>query len=97
MPKSKEIKFTDEDLSKINEVQQNYNQIQATFGQVAFQRVMLEQQLEQLNDRQIEAEDALHANQDAERDLAKSLNDVYGPGSLDPETGVFTPTEEATE
>lgn len=97
MPKSKEVKFTDEELSKIAEVQTNYNQIQGTFGHIAFQRVMLEQQLEQLNDRQIEAEDALHANQDTERELAKSLNDVYGPGSLDPETGVFTPTEEATE
>ena len=47
------------------------------------------------NDKQIEAEEALQTNQVAERELAKSLNDVYGPGSLDPETGVFTPTDAA--
>ena len=95
MPKTKEVKFTDEELSKITEIQQNYNQIQASFGHVGFQRVILEQQLEQLNDKQIEAEEALQTNQVAERELAKSLNDVYGPGSLDPETGVFTPTDAA--
>jgi hypothetical protein len=32
------------------------------------------------------------ANQDKERELVKELNEKYGPGSLDPETGVFTPT-----
>ena len=26
-----------------------------------------------------------------EQELAKELNDKYGPGSLNPETGVFTP------
>ena len=31
-------------------------------------------------------------NQQKERDLVKELNDKYGPGSLDPQSGVFTPT-----
>ena len=30
--------------------------------------------------------------QDKERELVQSLNEKYGPGSLDPQTGVFTPT-----
>ena len=30
--------------------------------------------------------------QQTERDLVKKLNDKYGPGQLDPATGVFTPT-----
>ena len=29
-----------------------------------------------------------------ERDLVAKLNEKYGPGQLDPQTGVFTPTEE---
>jgi|10_taG_2_1085330.scaffolds.fasta_scaffold43853_2 chromosome segregation ATPase len=97
MAKKKEVKFTDEELGKINEVQQKYSQIQANLGQIAFQRVMVEQQIEQLGDQQLEAEDALQANQESERELARSLNDVYGPGSLDPVSGVFTPTEEPSE
>ena len=32
--------------------------------------------------------------QQKERDLVKELNDKYGPGSLDPQTGVFTPVPE---
>jgi hypothetical protein len=31
-------------------------------------------------------------NQQKERDLVKELNDKYGPGQLDPASGVFTPT-----
>ena len=28
-----------------------------------------------------------------EQEIVKSLNDKYGPGNLDPQTGVFTPVE----
>jgi len=29
--------------------------------------------------------------QDKERELVQQLNEKYGPGQLDPQTGVFTP------
>ena len=32
-----------------------------------------------------------------EQDLVKQLNEKYGPGSLDPATGVFTPAPPNTE
>ena len=38
--------------------------------------------------------------QDNERKLVEELNEKYGPGQLDPQTGVFTPAppqEEAAE
>ena len=41
---------------------------------------------------QTQLESDWSANQDKERELVKELNEKYGPGSLDPETGVFTPT-----
>ena len=31
--------------------------------------------------------------QEQEREFVKVLNEKYGPGQLDPETGVFTPTK----
>ena len=31
-----------------------------------------------------------------ERDLVKTLNEKYGPGQLDPATGVFTPVTPTT-
>ena len=37
--------------------------------------------------------------QDSERKLVEELNEKYGPGQLDPQTGVFTPVpqEKAAE
>ena len=32
--------------------------------------------------------------QQEERDLVATLNQKYGPGQLNPETGVFTPTNQ---
>ena len=32
------------------------------------------------------------AVQQTERDLVAKLNEKYGPGQLDPATGIFTPT-----
>ena len=35
--------------------------------------------------------------QHKERDLVKELNEKYGPGQLDPQTGVFTPAPQEEE
>ena len=53
---------------------------------------MLEQQMKAAEEAQTQLESDWSANQDKERELVKELNEKYGPGSLDPETGVFTPT-----
>ena len=34
---------------------------------------------------------------DNENSVAQELNDKYGPGSLNPETGVFTPAPQPEE
>ena len=44
-----------------------------------------------LEARKTEVEQEYEAVQQQERDLVQTLNDKYGPGSLNPETGVFTP------
>ena len=35
--------------------------------------------------------------QETERNLVKQLNEKYGPGNLDPATGVFTPAPAVAE
>ena len=37
------------------------------------------------------------ALQEREREIVKGLNEKYGPGNLDPATGVFTPAPVITE
>ena len=90
--KTKAVKFTDEELQSLQGLQENYSEKQAQLGQLAVQRILLDQQSEALTVRTTEVEQEYQAVQQEERDLVTTLNEKYGPGQLDPVTGVFTPT-----
>ena len=89
---SKEMKFTDEELQSLQSLQTGYQEKQSVLGQLAVQKILLNQQIDALNMRTEEVEQEYQAVQQEERDLVQKLNDKYGPGQLDPTTGVFTPT-----
>ena len=89
---SSEMKFTDEELQSLQDLQTNYQEKQAALGQLSVQRILVNQQMEALEMRQEELETEYTGVQQEERDLVKKLNDKYGPGQLDPQTGVFTST-----
>ena len=89
---SDEIKFTEEELQELQGLQTGYQEKQTQLGQVAVQRILLDQQSDALETRKTEIEQEYEAVQQQERDLVQKLNEKYGPGSLNPETGVFTPT-----
>ena len=65
-------------------------------GSLAVQRILLDQQSDALEARKTEVEQEYEGVQQQERDLVAQLNEKYGPGSLNPETGVFTPSGEAS-
>ena len=90
---SSEMKFTDEELQSLQDLQNGYQEKQANLGQLSVQRILLNQQMEALEARQVELESEYEAVQQQERDLVQKLNEKYGPGQLDPQTGVFTPAE----
>ena len=46
--KTKEIKFTDEELASLKQIQQDYLECQTAFGQVAIQKIALQQQIDGL-------------------------------------------------
>ncbi len=48
--------------------------------------------MEALDIRTEEVETEYQTVQQEEQDIVKTLNEKYGPGQLDPTTGVFTPT-----
>ena len=91
MKMADEIKFTDEELKSLSDLSQSYQSIQASFGQIRVQKILAEQQAEALEEAEVKMEADYAENQEKERDLVKELNDKYGPGQLDPQTGVFTP------
>ena len=88
---SDEIKFSDEELKDLGDLQQSYQDKEAMLGQIAVQKILLNQQVEAIENRQVELEGEYEEVQQTERDLVQKLNDKYGPGQLDPQTGVFTP------
>jgi len=88
---SKEVKFTDDELKSLQGLQTSYQEKQNVLGQLAVQKILLNQQLEALEVREVEVETEYQTTQQEERDIVKTLNDKYGPGQLDPTTGVFTP------
>ena len=95
-----EIKFTDEELKSLQELSQNYQNIQASFGQIKVQKILNQQQADALEEAEVKMDSDYKDIQDNERKLVEELNEKYGPGQLDPQTGVFTPAppqEEAAE
>ena len=89
---SKDIKFTDDELKSLQELQTKYQEKQSTLGQLAVQTILQNQRTETLKLRTQEVEQEYQTVQQEENDLVKKLNEKYGPGQLDPATGVFTPT-----
>ena len=88
----KEMKFTDDELESLQTLQTNYQEKQAVLGQLAVQTILQNQRTEALQLRTQEVEQEYQTVQQEERDLVAKLYEKYGPGQLDPATGVFTPT-----
>jgi predicted nucleic acid-binding Zn-ribbon protein len=87
-----EMKFSEDELQSLQDLQNNYQEKQMVLGQLSVQRILLTQQSEALEARTTEVEQEYQTVQQEERELVAKLNEKYGPGQLDPATGVFTPT-----
>lgn len=83
---SKTIKLTQEELKQLTEVKEKRNQIIHNLGQVDIQRAMLEGQ------RSLILENLTNL-QEEESKVGKELQEKYGDGNIDMETGEFTKVE----
>ena len=97
MAESKDIKFTDDELQSLQDLQNSYQQKQLQFGQLKVQKILVQQQVDGLETSESQLEVEYGEVQETERTLVQSLNEKYGPGNLDPATGVFTPVPVAEE
>ena len=84
------IKFTEEELQLISKLQAQYNQITMAAGQLYLNELSL-------NKRKEELDKALDETRIEENEVAKTLTEKYGKGSLNIETGEFTPAPEEAE
>jgi len=92
-----ETKFTEDELKSLQDLQNAYQGKQLQFGQLRVQRLLVQQQLDSIDDAEAKLEVEYGEVQETERSLVKALNDKYGPGNLDPATGVFTPAPQESE
>ena len=79
-----EVKFTEEELKQVQDIQRSYQSVQNQFGQLKMAQIRLDEQ-------EIELENSLKSIQEKEKTFLDGITDKYGQGSLNPETGVFTP------
>ena len=83
---AEDIKFSDDELKQITEIRTSYAEITNRFGQITLTKYNLQKQEEQ-------AEIDFESIKVKEQEVLKTITEKYGPGTLDPNTGVFTPSE----
>ena len=96
---AEEVKFSQEEMNQLTELQQTYTTIQNTFGQLSVNRIRLEQELSSLDEADVRLKSDFAATQQKEREFVATISKKYGDGNLDLNTGVFTPktVEETTD
>ena len=88
-----EVKFTEEELKQVQTIQQGYADIQTKFGQLKMAHLRLEQQQNSLYEENDKLEEKLKSLQNEEKKFLDSVNEKYGEGTLNPETGDFVPNK----
>ena len=83
---SKKVKLTEEELTILRDYQQKQNNITFNLGNVDIQKAILEGQ------RSTILEDLANLQEKSNK-TAKELQDKYGDGNIDLETGEFTTVE----
>lgn len=94
MSEEKQIKFKQEDLQSLKDLQTNYLSLQTQFGQLHMAKLNLKKQFDDLGRVEEETRQKFEEVQKEEADLIETLTEKYGKGQLDPATGVFTPASD---
>ena len=85
------IKFTEQEMLAIANLQNDYQQNIFLLGQIDLEKTDLEQQLKDLNTRRNEVFENWKKTQQDENNLLSTLSQKYGDGSLNLKDGTFKP------
>ena len=96
-PENQSITLTEGEMETLKEVMETYNQCSAAFGQVEVSKLNLVQQSEALDGQRSSVEEEWKSNQTKEATFSRKLTNKYGPGSINPQTGEYTPQPEQTQ
>ena len=84
-------KIDDKDLTKIKDLRDNYKTQTVKIGQLNVERILMNQAVERLNEAILSSEKFYIELQENERTLVKELQEKYGVGQLNLDTGTFSP------
>ena len=90
---AKETKFSEEEMKTIQSIQDSYFEVQTEFGKLSLAKIKLEQQLDDLDNIDDDLTKKFTDVQVKEKSFLEGITKKYGEGSLNPETGVFTPNK----
>ena len=85
------VKFTEDELKSLEAVRNDYLNIQQEFGRTKVRKILALKQVDEIEQYGDQLESAYLQVQETEQTLAKTLEDKYGKGNLNVETGEFTP------
>jgi hypothetical protein len=86
-------KLTEYELKDLNDLQQEYGEVQNLLGQLSLRRILLRQEKELLGTATEEGESTYESIQQKERDLVDKLTKKYGEGRFNIEEGTFEPID----
>ena len=85
------IKFTEEEVNSINQLRLEVANVFTQLGQISIEKKRRMNELESVEAQLLQKHSEL---QQQEQEIFKGLNEKYGDGNYDPQTGEFTPTSE---
>ena len=86
--------LTQEELQSIKDLQSKYNQTILEIGAAEAQLIVFQENIEKLTDAKKGLVSDLKTIEQKESELVKSLQEKYGQGSIDINTGEITPIQQ---
>ena len=83
-----QIKFTQEEINSINQLKTDVELVFTQLGQLSVERKRRNDEVDEIETQLFKQHQDLV---EKEQELFKSLNEKYGDGNYDPNTGIFTP------
>ena len=85
--------LTQEELQSIKDLQSKYNQTILEIGAAEAQSIVFQENIEKLTEAKKGLVSDLKTIEQKESELIKSLQEKYGEGAINPETGEITVTQ----
>jgi hypothetical protein len=85
------IKLTEEEISSVTDLREQVVTVISNVGQLKLTMDLLKEETKELENKLIEQTSTYKSLLEKEKSLINGLLEKYGVGSLDIDTGVFTP------